>query len=64
MQMVGLSQLGWQEHVCTWHFASIRCAAKFGRFQTIADIPEFWHEMARSRLTQSGQAAIDFYVAG
>ena len=37
-----------------WHLASIRCVAKFGRFQTIADVAEFWREMARSRMTQSG----------
>jgi VanZ family protein len=37
--------------VHTWHIASIRCTAKFGRFQTIADIADFWREMGRSRLT-------------
>src|SRR5665213_2199716 len=36
-----------------WHLASIRCVAKFGRFQTITDIAESWREMARSLLTPS-----------
>jgi hypothetical protein len=34
MQMVGLSQLGWQEHVCTWHLADKRVLARNGRYWT------------------------------
>jgi hypothetical protein len=37
MQMVGLSQLGWQEHVCTWHLADNSAAPAFVRFWTRAD---------------------------
>jgi pyridoxine/pyridoxamine 5'-phosphate oxidase len=43
-----------QVDVASWHIASIRFAAKFGRFQIIVDIVEFWRELARSRLIHTG----------
>jgi hypothetical protein len=40
----------------------IRRGAKFGRFQTIADIADFWREMGRSRLVESKRGAVAWAI--
>jgi hypothetical protein len=53
MQMVGLSQLGWQEHVCTWPFAICGPETVVGRFRGKADMAGPAACSTRSQMTRS-----------